>query len=82
MTEVRMKNVFRMHIHPIQMGAIRQSKVKQLFLNARPGRLKFGGIKRPFLIFQEPKGFEFTVQIMPPPPLDFFQYKPLFFWPK
>ena len=42
MTEVRMKNLSRMHIHPIRMGAIRDSVVKQLFLNAKPQRLEFG----------------------------------------
>ena len=50
MREVRMKNLFRMHIHPNRMGAIRDSKVKQLFLNAKPGRLEFGG-RRTFLGF-------------------------------
>ena len=29
MTEVRMKNLFRMHIHPTRMGAIADSEVKQ-----------------------------------------------------
>jgi len=51
MTEVRMKNLFRMHIHPDRMGAIRDSEVKQLFLNAKPRKLEFGGSKRPFLVF-------------------------------
>ena len=51
MTEVRMKNLFRMHIHPNRMGAIRDSEVKQLFLNVNPRRLEFGGNKRPFLLF-------------------------------
>jgi len=51
MTEVRMKNLFRMHIHPNRMGAIRDSEVKQLFLNAKPRKLEFGGSKRPFLVF-------------------------------
>ena len=32
MTEVRMKNLSRMHIHPDRMGAIRDSEVKQLYL--------------------------------------------------
>ena len=31
-----------MHIHPNRMGAIRDRKVKQLFLNAKPQRLEFG----------------------------------------
>ena len=43
-----MKNLFRMHIHTNRMGAI---KVKQLFLNAKLLRRKFGGSKRPFLVF-------------------------------
>jgi len=30
------------------MGASRASEVKQLFLNAKPRRLEFGGSKRPF----------------------------------
>ena len=30
LTEVQMKNLSRMHIHPNQVGAIRDSKVKQL----------------------------------------------------
>ena len=52
MTEVRMKNLFRMHIHPNRMGAIRDSEVKQLFLNDNPLRLEFGGNKRSvFVIF-------------------------------
>ena len=34
-----MKNLFRI-IHPNRMGAIRASEVKQLFLNAKPGRLE------------------------------------------
>jgi len=34
-----------MHIHPNWMGAIRDSEVKQLFLNA-----KFGGSERPFFL--------------------------------
>jgi len=41
MTEVRMKNLFRMHIHPNQMGAMRDSEVKQLFLYAKPRRPEF-----------------------------------------
>ena len=53
MTEVRMKNLFRMHIHP-RMGAIRDSEIKQLFLNAKPvpRRLEFGGSKRPVFLFR------------------------------
>ena len=31
------------------MGAIRDSEVKQLFLNAKPRRLEFGGSKQCFL---------------------------------
>ena len=50
MTEVRMKNLSRMHIHPNRMGAIRDSEVKQLFLNAKLRRLEFGGSKRTFLL--------------------------------
>ena len=42
MTEVRMKNLSRMQIHPNRMGAIRDSEVKQLFLDAKPQRLEFG----------------------------------------
>ena len=42
MTEVRMKNLSRMHIHPNWMGAIRDSEVKQLFSDAKPQRLEFG----------------------------------------
>ena len=33
------------------MSAIRDNKVKQLFLNAKPRRLQFGGSERPFLLF-------------------------------
>ena len=33
MTKVRMKNLFRMHIHPNRM-VIRDTELKQLFLNA------------------------------------------------
>ena len=51
MTEVRMKNLFRMNIHPNQMGAIWDSKVKQLFLTAKPQRLQIGGSERSFLGF-------------------------------
>ena len=51
MTEVRMKNLFRMDIPSYRMGAIRDSKVKQLFLNAKPRRHEFGGSKRPFFVF-------------------------------
>ena len=46
-----MKNLFRMPIHPNLMSAIRDNKVKQLFLNAKPRRLQFGGSERPFLLF-------------------------------
>ena len=42
MTEVQMKNLSRMHIHPNRMGAIRDSEVKQFFLNAKPQKLEFG----------------------------------------
>ena len=51
MTEVRMKNLFRMRIHPNRMGAVRDSEVKQLLLNAKPRKLEFGGSKRPFFVF-------------------------------
>jgi len=51
MTEVRMKNLSRLQIHPNRIGAIGDSEVKQLFLNAKPQRLQFGVSKRPFLIF-------------------------------
>ena len=51
MTEVRMNNLYRIHIHPNRMGPIRDSEVKQLFLNAKPQRLEFGGSKRPFFAF-------------------------------
>ena len=46
MTEVRMKNLFRMQldIHPNRMI------LKQLFLNAKPRRLEFGGSIRSFFI--------------------------------
>ena len=44
-------NLSRMHMHPNRMVAIRDSEVKQLFLNAKPRRLEFGGSKRPFLVF-------------------------------
>jgi len=38
MTEVRIKkNLLRIHIYPIRMGAIRDSEVKQLLLTARRG---------------------------------------------
>ena len=47
MTEVRMKNLSRLQIHPNRIGAIRDNEVKQLFLNAKPQRLAFGGSKRP-----------------------------------
>ena len=46
-----MKILFRMHIYPNQISAIRQSEVKQLFLNAKPRKLEFGGSERPFLDF-------------------------------
>ena len=52
MTEVRMKNLFRMHIHPNRMAAIRDSQVKQLFLNAKPRRLEFFNFE--FLIIAAP----------------------------
>ena len=54
------ENLSRMQlqIHPIRMGVIRVSKVKQLFLHAKPRRLEFGGSKnllyslhRRFVIF-------------------------------
>ena len=48
MIEVRMKNLFRIHIHPNRMGAIKDSEVKQLFFNVKPQRLWCGGSKRPF----------------------------------
>jgi len=51
MAEVRMKNLFRMHVHPNRMGAIRDSEVKQIFLNAKPRRLEFGGSRRPFFVY-------------------------------
>ena len=51
MTEVRMKILFRMHIYPNQISAIKQSEVKQIFLNAKPRKLEFGGSERPFLDF-------------------------------
>ena len=51
MTKVRMKNLFRMHIHPNLVGDIRDSEVKQLSLIAKPQRLEFGGSKRPFFVF-------------------------------
>ena len=47
-TEVRMKNLFRMHIYPNRMDAIRESEVKQLLLNAKPRRLEVGGSQRQF----------------------------------
>ena len=53
MTEVRMKNLFRMliaHSSLFRMVAIRDSEVTQLFLNAKPQKLEFGCSKRPFLI--------------------------------
>ena len=46
MTEVQKKNLFRMNIYPNRMAAIRQREVKQLFLNAKPRRLEFGGSKK------------------------------------
>ena len=51
MTEVRMKNLYRIHIHPYRMEAIRDSDVTQLFLNSKLRRLEFGGRKRPIFIF-------------------------------
>ena len=48
MTDVTMKNLFRMHILPNRIGAIWDTKVKQFFLNAKPQRLNFGGSERPF----------------------------------
>ena len=48
MTEVQMKNLSRMHMYPNRMGAIRDSKVKQLVLNTEPQRFEFGGSKRQF----------------------------------
>ena len=50
MTEVRMKNIFRINIHPNRMGDS-DSEVKQLFLNAKPRRFKFGGSKIPIFFF-------------------------------
>ena len=64
MTEERMKNLARMHIHPNQMGAIMDSTVKKLFLNAKPRRLEFGGSKRSFFVFLI--WIEFTFFIAPP----------------
>jgi len=52
MTKVRMKNLFRVHIHPNRMDALRDSEVKQLFLSVKPRRLEFGGSKRPFFVFK------------------------------
>ena len=51
MTEVRMKNLSRMHIHPNWMGAVRDSEEKQLFFNVKPRRLEFGGSERQFFKF-------------------------------
>ena len=50
MAEVRMKNLIRMQIQPNRIGAIRDSEIQQLFLNAKsvPRRLEFGHRKRPF----------------------------------
>ena len=39
--EGRMKKLSRMHIHPNWIGAVRDSEVKQLFLNAKPRRVEF-----------------------------------------
>ena len=50
-TEDRIKNVFRTHIHPNRIGAIWDSETKQLLFNDKPGRLEFGGSKRPFFCF-------------------------------
>ena len=46
-----MKNLYRIHIHPYRMEAIRDSDVTQLFLNSKLRRLEFGGRKRPIFIF-------------------------------
>ena len=46
-----MKNLFRMHIHPNLVGAIRDSEVNQLSLIAKPQRLEFGSSNRPFFVF-------------------------------
>ena len=53
MTQVRMKNLLRMHIHPNRKGAIRDYEVKQLFLNAKSRRFEFGleVLKDHFLFF-------------------------------
>ena len=48
--KVRMKNLSRMHIHPNRICAIRDSEVKQLFLNANPRRLEFRGSTKPFFV--------------------------------
>jgi len=50
MTEVRMKNLYIMHIHPNRMGAIRDIEVKQLFLTVKPQRLEFRGSKKPLSV--------------------------------
>ena len=49
MTEARIKNLFRMQVHPHQVG--NQGEIKQLFLNAKSRRLEFGLSKIPFLVF-------------------------------
>ena len=59
-----MKNLFRIHIHPNRIGAVRDSEVKQLFLNAKPRRIEFGESKRPFFNFFI--SIEFTFFIAPP----------------
>ena len=74
MTEVRMKNLFRMHIHPNLVGAIRDSEVKQLSLIAKPQRLEFGGSKRPFFVFFL-VWIQFTLFIAPPFSNLSFNYK-------
>ena len=53
MTQVRMKNLLRMHIYPNRKGAIRDCEVKQLFLNAKSRRFEFGleVLKDHFLFF-------------------------------
>jgi len=49
-----MKNLSRMHIHPDRMGAIRDSEVKQLFLNAKPQTTNFFFIWILFTLFIAP----------------------------
>ena len=41
MTEVRIKNLFRINIHLNRMGAFKENEEKQLFLNAMPQWLDF-----------------------------------------